>query len=136
MCDTPLITEYIQTFCIDNQWPFGYIFIFLGIFLFGVIIKLIKQAKIKIKKITKLVVNNYTQFESATGEKIYNFYPTKPSNHFANGLLFRHFKHFQLPHDADDTALIYLTSGNSFEDNIIVADTGNHRILFYKPVAL
>jgi hypothetical protein len=54
MCDTPLITEYIQTFCIDNQWPFGYIFIFLGIFLFGVIIKLIKQAKIKIKKITTL----------------------------------------------------------------------------------
>jgi hypothetical protein len=25
---------------------------------------------------------------------------------------------------------------NSFEDNIIVADTGNHRVLFYKPVAL
>lgn len=53
---------------------------------------------------------NYNDYQNKEGLNIYNFYPTKPSKHFANGLIFKHFKHFQLPYDADDTALIYLTN--------------------------
>ncbi len=55
-------------------------------------------------------IGNYTDYENITGIKTYNFYPTKPSKHFGNGFIFKHFKHFQLPDDADDTALIYYTS--------------------------
>ncbi|MBC8155353.1 MAG: hypothetical protein H7Z72_20890 [Bacteroidetes bacterium] len=52
----------------------------------------------------------YEPFRNKTGLKTYNFYQTNPSRHFPNGYLFRRFKHFQLPDDADDTTLIYLTT--------------------------
>lgn len=52
----------------------------------------------------------YDRFRNKDGLKTYNFYPTRPSQHFPNGYVFRHFKHFQLPDDADDTALVYLTT--------------------------
>lgn len=66
--------------------------------------------KILIDEIIDKSTLNYSDYENSTGQKTYNFYPTKPSRHFANGLLFRHLKHFQLPDDADDTALIYNTN--------------------------
>lgn len=67
--------------------------------------------------ITEKAIANYSDYQSTTDRNIYNFYPTNPSKHFANGLIFKHFKHFQLPHDADDTALIYLTKTFSKADN-------------------
>jgi hypothetical protein len=73
------------------------------------------------KKIENIIRNakpNFIAYQSITGENIYNFYPTKPSQHFGNGFIFRHFKHFQLPHDADDTSLIYLSSEFQKNDNI------------------
>jgi hypothetical protein len=51
--------------------------------------------------------NLYPKYENPTHGNSYNFYPTKPSKHFGNGLIFKHFKHFQLTDDADDTALLY-----------------------------
>lgn len=52
----------------------------------------------------------YERFRNKDGLKTYNFYPTTPSRHFPGGYFFHRFKHFQLPDDTDDTALIYLTT--------------------------
>lgn len=62
------------------------------------------------KNIINKAIANYPDYQNKDGLEIYNFYPTKPSKHFAYGLIFRYFKHFQLPDDSDDTALIYLTN--------------------------
>ncbi len=75
--------------------------------------KLIDEIAIKGK-------SNYPNYKSIKEENVYNFYPTNPSAHFANGLIFRRFKHFQLPHDADDTVLIYLTFPFSEHENIVL----------------
>ncbi|MES2795931.1 MAG: hypothetical protein V4683_08200 [Bacteroidota bacterium] len=56
---------------------------------------------------------NYIDYQNKNGILTYNFYPSKPSKHFGNGLFFKHFKHFQLPDDADDTALIFLSKPHS-----------------------
>lgn len=52
---------------------------------------------------------NYAAFRSKEGLDTYNFWQTLPSRHFPNGYLMRHFRHFQLPDDIDDTALVYTT---------------------------
>ncbi len=46
-----------------------------------------------------------------------NFWKNKPKSHFPNGFIFRHFKHFKLPDDIDDTALYYLNYGLAPEQN-------------------
>ena len=79
--------------------------------------KLSVQSQILVENITKKASKNYEDYRSKTGENIYNFYPTKPSKHFGNGLILNHFKHFQLPHDADDTALVYLVNSFSADEN-------------------
>jgi hypothetical protein len=76
------------------------------------------KSQLKVEEISKKVREIYPRYQSITGEKVYNFYPTNPSKHFANGLIFKHFKHFQLPHDSDDTALIYLTKNSTIDENI------------------
>lgn len=40
----------------------------------------------------------------------YNFYATNPSRHFPNGWLMHRYRHFKLPDDIDDTAMVYLTT--------------------------
>ncbi|WP_228724274.1 hypothetical protein [Spirosoma sp. KUDC1026] len=52
----------------------------------------------------------YERFQNKDGLKTYNFWPTRPSQHFSNGYLFRHFEHFRIPDDIDDTAMVYLTT--------------------------
>lgn len=52
----------------------------------------------------------YGRFQNKDGLKTYNFWPTRPSQHFSNGYLFRHFEHFRIPDDIDDTAMVYLTT--------------------------
>ncbi len=64
----------------------------------------------QVETISQRAIATYERFRNKDGLKTYNFYPTHPSQHFPNGYLFRHFKHFQLPDDVDDTALIYLTT--------------------------
>jgi hypothetical protein len=59
---------------------------------------------------------NYSQYQNKDGLYTYNFWSTKPSRHFPNGLVMQHFKHFKLPDDIDDTSLIYLTKGYSNDD--------------------
>ncbi|MBE9460964.1 hypothetical protein ACFP1I_19490 [Dyadobacter subterraneus] len=70
----------------------------------------------KIDLIISKVVQNYPDFQNKDGLKTYNFWKTKPSKHFPNGNLFRHFEHFRIPDDVDDTAFIYLTSNPEKEE--------------------
>jgi len=69
-----------------------------------------------IDKIAEKAVKNYPRFQNKDGLKTYNFWKTKPSQHFPNGHLFRHFEHFRIPDDVDDTAMIYLTSSPTHEE--------------------
>ncbi|GAA4466620.1 hypothetical protein GCM10023189_49020 [Nibrella saemangeumensis] len=55
-------------------------------------------------------VSTYELFRNKDGLKTYNFYQTHPSRHFPHGLVMRHFEHFRIPDDIDDTAMVYLTS--------------------------
>lgn len=55
----------------------------------------------------------YPLFRNKDGLETYNFWPTRPSRHFPNGYLFRHFEHFRIPDDIDDTAMVYLTTNPS-----------------------
>ena len=63
-----------------------------------------------IDQITRRAVAAYPTFQNKDGLNTYNFWPTRPSRHFPNGYLFRHFEHFRIPDDIDDTAMVYLTT--------------------------
>ena len=70
------------------------------------------------EKIIEKATQNYPDFQNKDGLKTYNFWKTKPSKHFPNGYIFRHFNHFKIPDDVDDTAMVYLTS-NPTQDEIL-----------------
>jgi hypothetical protein len=57
----------------------------------------------------------YPLFQNKYGLDTYNFWQTKPSRHFPNGMVMHRFKHFQIPDDVDDTSLVYLTEGGDKE---------------------
>ena len=63
-----------------------------------------------IDQIQERAVGAYPLFRNKDGLNTYNFWPTRPSRHFPNGYLFRHFDHFRIPDDIDDTAMVYLTT--------------------------
>jgi hypothetical protein len=63
-----------------------------------------------IDQIQERAVAAYSLFRNKDGLNTYNFWPTRPSQHFPNGYLFRHFDHFRIPDDIDDTAMVYLTT--------------------------
>jgi hypothetical protein len=82
--------------------------------------KLVPVLQEKIDKIVREAVRQYPDFQNKDGLKTYNFYKTpqrgQPSGHFPNGHLLHRIDHFRLPDDADDTAMVYLTSSPSRED--------------------
>jgi hypothetical protein len=51
----------------------------------------------------------YSLFRNKDGLATYNFYATNPSQHFSHGWVMHRFRHFQLPDDIDDTAMVYLS---------------------------
>ena len=55
-------------------------------------------------------------FRNKDGKPTYNFWQTKPSRHFPNGVLMRHLEHFRIPDDADDTALVHMFVDHSQEE--------------------
>jgi len=63
-----------------------------------------------IDRIGKRARTAYPRFRNKDGLNTYNFWPTRPSQHFPNGRFFRHFDHFRIPDDIDDTAMVYLTT--------------------------
>lgn len=95
-----------------------------NIFYTATIVFILNQVKDKvsaksqtiIEHITARAIKNYPDFQNKDGLKTYNFWKTKPSKHFPNGSIFKHFDHFRIPDDIDDTALIYLTLPHSKED--------------------
>ncbi|RRA97750.1 hypothetical protein [Larkinella rosea] len=74
----------------------------------------------KVDKISQSAMLHYPDFQNKDGLKTYNFYktpkPGRSSGHFPNGRFLHRIEHFRLPDDADDTAMIYLTSQPSRED--------------------
>ena len=76
------------------------------------------DARLLIDRITERANNAYPLFRNKDGLATYNFWPTRPSRHFPNGYLFRHFEHFRIPDDIDDTALVYLTSNPTQQDGL------------------
>ncbi|QIP17254.1 hypothetical protein G8759_33740 [Spirosoma aureum] len=67
------------------------------------------KAQHLISQISERARTAFPIFQNKDGLDTYNFWPTRPSRHFPNGYLFRHFEHFRIPDDIDDTAMIYLT---------------------------
>lgn len=76
------------------------------------------ETQILIDQIQERAVNAYSAFQNKDGLNTYNFWPTRPSRHFPNGYLFRHFEHFRIPDDIDDTAMVYLTTHPSRADQL------------------
>ena len=68
------------------------------------------ETRTLIAQISERAVRAYSVFRNKDGLNTYNFWPTRPSRHFPNGYLFRHFRHFRIPDDIDDTAMVYLTT--------------------------
>ncbi len=67
------------------------------------------EEKVVFSSIKSKALDAYPLFQNKEGLDTYNFWQTKPSRHFPNGWFMHRFKHFQIPDDVDDTALIYLT---------------------------
>ena len=65
--------------------------------------------KALVNQITTEAKASYHLFQNKDGLDTYNFWQTKPSRHFPNGMFMHRFKHFRIPDDADDTALVFLT---------------------------
>jgi hypothetical protein len=68
------------------------------------------DTRLLIDQIASRAVAAYPVFRNKDGLNTYNFWPTRPSQHFSNGYIFRHFDHFRIPDDIDDTAMVYLTT--------------------------
>ncbi|RIV27068.1 hypothetical protein DYU11_01765 [Fibrisoma montanum] len=73
-------------------------------------------AQQRIEQIWQRAVRTYPLFRNKDGLLTYNFWPTRPSQHFSNGYLFRHFDHFRIPDDIDDTAMVYLTTSPTTDE--------------------
>lgn len=67
----------------------------------------------QVERIVAGVVNRLPEFQNKDGLLTYNFYRTNPTQHFSPGWVFRHFRHFKLPDDTDDTAMAYLIAPRS-----------------------
>ncbi|SOE20768.1 hypothetical protein SAMN06298216_1249 [Spirosomataceae bacterium TFI 002] len=82
----------------------------------GIIIYLPNHQKGKIAELTSNAKGAFEKYANMHGGLTYNFWQTKPSQHFPNGRLFQYFKHFKLPDDIDDTALIYIIQQRNKEE--------------------
>lgn len=84
-------------------------------------------------EIVESAILNYPLFKNKDGLDTYNFWQTKPSRHFPNGMFMHRFKHFQIPDDVDDTALVFLTENASKERVVQLRDKlKSHANLAYK----
>lgn len=71
----------------------------------------------KVDEIARKAEEAYPRYKNKDGLETYNFWETRPSNHFPFGHVFRRLDHFRLPDDIDDTALIYLNLNHGMEQN-------------------
>ncbi|WP_229375725.1 hypothetical protein [Fibrella aquatilis] len=75
----------------------------------GLLPRLAPAEQTLVRQIIDRALPSYDAFKNKDGLLTYNFYATRPSRHFPYGLLMHRFRHFQLPDDIDDTAMVYLT---------------------------
>ncbi|SOD95474.1 hypothetical protein [Spirosoma fluviale] len=76
------------------------------------------KSRQRVEDITERATKAYALFKNKDGLNTYNFWPTRPSQHFSNGYIFRHFDHFRIPDDIDDTAMVYLTTTPTAADGL------------------
>ncbi|QMW02894.1 hypothetical protein [Spirosoma foliorum] len=74
------------------------------------------ETRLLIDQIAERAAIAYPMFRNKDGLNTYNFWPTRPSQHFPNGHLFHRFEHFRIPDDIDDTAMVYLTTNQPDAD--------------------
>lgn len=67
------------------------------------------REKVIVEKILAGVRENFPAYESQRAPGLYNFYRTRPPDPYPNGRVLRHFKHFRLAEDADDTVLVSMS---------------------------
>lgn len=63
----------------------------------------------QVRQICQKAEVNYPDYRSKKGKHSFNFWRTHPPQFFPNGRVFRHFSKFELPDDADDSVMIYLS---------------------------
>lgn len=80
----------------------------------------------RIDTLIEAVVRNYPNYRHPANPNTYNFWHDRPDGHFPNGLLLNRLPFFALPADADDTALIYLTSDQDYPPYQLKATLENH----------
>jgi hypothetical protein len=71
-----------------------------------------------VEKIIQNARDAYSLYQNKDGLDTYNFWKTRPSQHFPHGFVLNKIRHFKLPDDIDDTALIYLTKPHSQEQSL------------------
>ncbi|MCP9768835.1 hypothetical protein EGI22_12990 [Lacihabitans sp. LS3-19] len=77
-----------------------------------------KEQMLVFKEIEKNILSKFHLYQNKDGLETFNFYRTKPSKHFPNGIFMGRFDHFRLPDDIDDTALVYLSAENTKEQTL------------------
>lgn len=77
-----------------------------------------KEQTLVFKEIEKNILSKFHLYQNKDGRETYNFYRTKPSRHFPNGIFMSRFDHFRLSDDIDDSALVYLSSEYSKDQTI------------------
>ena len=75
-----------------------------------------------IEKITEKAIGTYPLFQNKDGLNTYNFFQTKPSQHFPHGNILHKLNHFKIPDDIDDTSMVFLTKQFSKEEAIVLKD--------------
>jgi hypothetical protein len=87
------------------------------------------------KSMVDSAISIFPLFRNKEGRPTYNFWQTKPSRHFPNGLFMKSFEHFRIPDDADDTALAHLLLNHSLvEKEDLIKRFSNHSNLNKKPI--
>jgi hypothetical protein len=66
-------------------------------------------AQALVDEITVKALATYPLYQNRDGQATYNFYQTRPLNHFPHGYLLRRSRHFASPDDVDSTSLAYLS---------------------------
>ncbi|MCB0278180.1 MAG: hypothetical protein KDD94_01670 [Calditrichaeota bacterium] len=62
----------------------------------------------KVDQMVKLFIPRISEYRNKDNKASYNFWRTRPSQHFPYGMICRHLDFFRLPDDADDSSLVFL----------------------------
>ena len=112
-----------------------------NLFFTASVVQMLQDLDVRLTETERALVNDivaeaktsYHLFQNKDSLDTYNFWQTKPSRHFPNGAFMHRFKHFQIPDDVDDTALVFLTENASKERvSLLREKLKKHANLAYK----